>query len=581
MIVGLAFLQVLNAEKDLLSCLAAYAAIALASLIALGSNRTHSSADPVSLCATAIFFGYVITRALTSPAPYIARADLYCTLAALVLYGLIAFVFSNPARRIALILALLAFGVVHVLVSAVQAGFGENLLVISSLENVEPSSRGTGLYVNPDHLAGLLEVLGILGLSVACWSRRNKWSKVLIAYVTGVAYLGVLLTGSRGGYLSVVASLIVFTVLSFLVLRPAGSVALIKVGGSGLLLLIVALTAAWLSIQQSKTLRTSAENIFTIDQGRIDLWRAAVEQWKLRPLIGTGSGTFLFYGRQFRSETMQLDPIDAHNDYLQLLAEYGLLGAVGFALFFSVHIRYAWRNFLRLGPKRVAAGGSFLSDRLSLNIAAISAVAAYVIHSAVDFNMHIPANALLLAFVFGILANPGASQPSEDSLVRPSRLPSLTLFSLGTFLFLQCGRLLPGEYFAEQAREALRDEDPATAISLARKALGYELGNPDIFFHLGRAQIALANRNASPEARTALIEQALPAFKEAQRLVPLDGSYPMEIARVYDRLGRFHEAEAMYQIALARDPRSNNMQQSYEAHLELGRKTDSTEPISP
>ena len=131
------------------------------------------------------FFAYIALRSLISPAPYTARADLYSVLATLTLYGLTVSALDTSARRIAFIVSLLAFGVVHVLVSVIQTGFGENLLVVSPLETVERSQRATGLYVNPDHLAGLLEVLGIFGLSLTCWSRWPSWAKVFVGYLSG------------------------------------------------------------------------------------------------------------------------------------------------------------------------------------------------------------------------------------------------------------------------------------------------------------------------------------------------------------------------------------------------------------
>ena len=162
-------------------------------------------------------------------------------------------------------------------------------------------------------------------------------------------------------------------------------------------------------------LSNSVARIATIDTGRLDLWRAAIEQWKSQPLFGTGGGTYQFYGRQFRAERMQSDPVDAHNDYLELLGDYGLIGALLFLFFFLAHLRHGWRTFVYLGPKRLAAGSLPLSNRLALNIGALCAIATYVVHSAVDFNLHIPANALLLAFVFGIVANADIELPAGDS----------------------------------------------------------------------------------------------------------------------------------------------------------------------
>jgi len=100
---------------------------------------------------------------------------LYSVLAALALYGLNVTALSGSARRIALIISLLVFAVLHVFVGLIQFGLGENFILIPSLQRVAGMDRASGLYVNPNHLAGLLEVLGIFGLSITCWSRWPMW----------------------------------------------------------------------------------------------------------------------------------------------------------------------------------------------------------------------------------------------------------------------------------------------------------------------------------------------------------------------------------------------------------------------
>src|SRR5439155_1500716 len=96
----------------------------------------------------------------------------------------------------------------------IQFRDGNNFMLIPFLQRFDYGRRASGFYVCPNHLAGALEVLGIFGVSLVCWSRFPTWSKLIIAYVTAVSYAGVLLTGSRGGYASTIASLIVFAGLS-------------------------------------------------------------------------------------------------------------------------------------------------------------------------------------------------------------------------------------------------------------------------------------------------------------------------------------------------------------------------------
>jgi tetratricopeptide (TPR) repeat protein len=232
-------------------------------------------------------------------------------------------------------------------------------------------------------------------------------------------------------------------------------------------------------------------------------------------------------------------------------------------------LRHGLQSFIQFGPRRAARGGSLLSNRLALNIGALCAVAAYIVHSVVDFNLHIPANALLLAFVFGLIANPDIKQTSEASRPDGNFLLRIALALLGAALLVQGTRLFLGEYYAEHARAALRDENPSAAISFAQTALRHEKQNPNIFFYLGRASRALAHHCKPGEDPAPFHRAAVAAFERASTLAPLDGTYPSDIAFTYDEMGNFAEAERMYALARTRDPHSTDVANLYEAHLKL------------
>src|SRR6185503_18504036 len=162
------------------------------------------------------------------------------------------------------------------------------------------------------------------------------------------------------------------------------------------------------------------------------------------------------YGRQFRTTLVKVDPVYVHNDYLQLLAEYGIIAAVLFLGFLIVHLYCGWNSFRRLGLHRVERSGRFFSNAMALQIGALCAVIAYVVHSIFDFNLHIPANLLLMAFVFGILANPGVERMGSPEKPRGvAMMWRLIAPALAIVIAVQCFRLLPGEYYTERARIAL------------------------------------------------------------------------------------------------------------------------------
>jgi O-antigen ligase len=569
-----AIIQMLIGGTRLLFSLPAYGLLGTMSILSLLSiARPKPRANQICLISSAVFFGYVLIRAFFSPVDYVARPDIYSVLGCLLVYLFVACIFTGAKQRIWFLFFLMALATIHVVIGALQFRDGDNFMPFSFLERFDYGRRASGFYVCPNHLAGLLEVLGIFGLSIACCGRWPVWVKLLAIYGAGVCYLGVLLTASRGGFLSCAASFVVFVALSLWALRKTGKQLFVKISGfvvaAALLVFIIG------DIYSNKLLYLN-DRIWTADSSandnRIDLWKAAIQQFKLEPIVGTGSGTYLFYGRQFRNERTGSDPVVVHNDYLHLLAEYGIVGGAGFLFFLTAHLANGWKNYQRLGPKRIAVSTRIMSNSFALQVGALAAIAAYVVHSALDFNLHIPANALLLAFVFGLLANPGVQRENQVPALSKSLISwRIALAGLGVTTLIQCIRLLPAEYFTERARVALRNNDPTASASFAVRALVTEQKNPNIYYYLGRAGMLEGNTAADPAKRASLFQVATVAFEKGWALARQDDTFPIELAAIYDALERFPEAEWMYDEANRLDPKSIRNRERYQAHLEKWR----------
>ena len=130
------------------------------------------------------------------------------------------------------------------------------------------------------------------------------------------------------------------------------------------------------------------------------------------PLAGTGLGTF---GTAFRShqEVALTKYVDhAHNDYLEIASDTGWMGLV--LLFLQI--------FYLFGRMIV----SFLNDshryRRSILLGCIGSTLALLIHSLTDFNLHIPANALIFAVILGIGYKAASIEPraEKQDLAKPS-----------------------------------------------------------------------------------------------------------------------------------------------------------------
>lgn len=581
---GFAVISALIGGTRLVFSLPAYGLLGALGVLALVSvTVVRPAPSHICLLSAALFFGYILGRAWFSPVVYLAREDAFSVMGSLLVYFTVVCAFTDTNRRFVFIFFLLALGIIQTVVGAIQFKNGDNFMLIPFLRRFDYGSRASGFYICPNHFAGFIEVVGLFGLGAICWGRWPRWARMIMIYVVGACYLALGLTMSRAGYLSATFGLLVFAAVSLIVLSRGRTKRFWKTA-VGVIVGAIALTfIATFLANKSFYLSTRAHSVVQdTDNVRFDLWQAALAQARLNPLWGTGSGTYLYYGREFRSERVQNDPIDAHNDYLHLLAEYGWAGVAGFALFLGAHLVRSWQNIRRLGPRPGKSTPRIRSNRLALQISALAAVATYIVHSAFDFNLHIPVNAMLLAFVFGLVANPGMDRDEAVGwLGRGSLVFWRTLLAaIGCFMVLQTVRLLPSEYFAERSRMALRDQQIGLAADYALKGLATDHHNPNLYDYLARARIEEGNQATDDGRRIALLQSAMVAVETARNLAPRDVYFSVELALINDALHRFSQAETAFQRALQLDPKSAKLKEDYERHRQQWSESQAEESSS-
>ena len=551
----------------LLFGLPAYLLLATAALFSLGElRRVKARPNPLCLAATGLFLGYVLVRGFTSPVAYIAWTDEFIALGALAVYLLTACHLTNPRERWWVLAFLLAAGVVNVLVGARQFVAGDDFMLLGFLRSDRYNGRASGLYICPDHLAFFLEVVGCLTLAWAAWGRGRPAARLVMGYGAVFLFGGELLTLSRGGFLSAAAGLSVMALLGLGRVQrttPHRARQALAVAGAAAL----AVLGIRVAVSQSALLQSRARRLVSPDV-RPGLWRAGYAQFRLSPIFGTGASTYLYYGRRLRDPRMQDDPIRTHNDYVELLGEYGAVGAAGLLLFLGAHLGFGWltyRRFARRATERPGfEGGPGGSNGTAWNIGALSASAAIAAHSVVDFNLHIPANALLTAFVFGVLANPGRPAVAEAGSAARLRWTDgcarLALGAVGLALFIAGVPRLPGEYYGEMARAALRDRRFLTASGYALKGLEYERHNPQLDFYLGEARLNLAGDGPDTPVAHSFREGADEAYCQGLRLAPCDSALLLRHAQLLTIFGDYPAAERVLAQAQLWDPNSGLVQ---------------------
>jgi len=254
---------------------------------------------------------------------------------------------------------------------------------------------------NADHLAGYMEMAIPLILGLLLLGHRPGILFLLI-YLCSLLLTALLLTLSRGGW---IASLLGLSFMSFALLtsryfqRKKLIMALIG-GFLAMALIVLASTPV-------------VERILTIEQredipnfsARVTAWGGIVEMIKDYPVLGIGPGTFAFIFTQYQPPGLKAHYTMAHNDYLHFTSEVGLpLIAIVVWMIISLYRK----GFMKLkNPSRLVRG---------ITLGAMSGVTAILVHSISDFNLHIPANALLFTILAAIVAGPFSTRYEPSSM---------------------------------------------------------------------------------------------------------------------------------------------------------------------
>jgi len=264
----------------------------------------------------------------------------------------------------------------------------------------------TGTFVNRNHFSGYLEMIiplalglaiarmnmmsfGIKGLreKILLWTSKGILLNVLILGAAVVMSVGILLSNSRSGLV-----VLAFTAFLFFGLSVA---AFSRTGfrqpwiGKTVRTTFLCVTILALTVGVGSTIRRFALDDL-LHEDRPQYWANTVEIFRDFPLFGSGLGTFASaYGAYETTSVSELRLDHAHNDYLETLAELGIIGTAllaGIILFIGVSAYLAWRQRRNPQSRALALGG-------------IVSLAGMGLHAVTDFNLRIPANMVLFTAV--------------------------------------------------------------------------------------------------------------------------------------------------------------------------------------
>ena len=414
-------------------------------------------------------------------------------------------------------------------------------------------ARASGTYISPNHFAGFLEMILPLALAFLLVGKMKIIPRILLGYAVVAVALGLAVSFSRAGWVAAAAGILL--VLGVLLghrnhrVRAIILLVVMLAGGGVFVSHYLSKTTGFTHHVQVKDVEGPGNYDWT---SRLKMWDAAWRMWLDHPWWGVGPAHFDYRFREYRPADLQARPDRCHNDYLNLLTDWGVAGVVivlaGMGIFLAGLLK-TWPHIRR----EENAFGSGQSNRFAFFLGATGGLASLAVHSTMDFNLHIPANALIGVTLLGLLTS-NLRFATEQYWVRagvPLKTGLAGALGLVVIVFgVQEWRQGREAYWQAQA-EREGDFSPERAAAL-EKAFHAEPRNFQTAYDIGECYRTEGLEGGKDYRQ--LTERAKDWYARAIPLDPHDAYSLMRTGMCLDWLGEHEAAEKYYSEAELRDP---------------------------
>jgi len=501
---------------------------------------------PIGWLVLAFAF-YAIGRYLTADIEYVARQEMIRVLLYAFLFFAIVHNLQRPesAQIISFTLIFLAAGISGYAIYQFLAHSNYVWNLISPY-----AGRGMGTYISPNDFAGFLEMLLPLAVAYALAGRVKPLVRALLIYAAVAMIAGLAVTLSRGGWVAAAAGLLVLLAvfISRCDYRLPALCLLIVLAAGGTIFVTKYLATTLSYAQRIKNPENFTQQDWNI---RHDMWGAAVQMWQDHFWWGVGPALYDYRFPQYRPEDMQMRPGWAHNDYLNLLADWGTVGGgivLAGMITFSMGLIKTWKH---VRPPRNDLGRS-LSNRFAFFLGASAGLLALAVHSVVDFNLHIPANAILGVTLLALLSGNLQLAERNEPTTRPSTKVPATLALIAGIAYLGCQEWRRGceQFWLAQAK-SFSDFSPGHMTALG-KAFTIEPMNFETAYDIGEIYREQSFDNVQNYEE--LSKTAMEWYARGMKLNPYDSYNYLRYGMCLDWLGHHIEAATYFHQAEALDP---------------------------
>ncbi len=275
-----------------------------------------------------------------------------------------------------------------------------------------------GPYINSHHFASLMVLISGIAIAHLLGSGISRQIKLLVGISAAVMAIAVPFTGSRGGVIAYIAMLSVAVIAWFYrgTEKEARSWTPILAGGAGLAFVVIG-SLIYLGGEASLLRGVGIQNASDdISSGRFHYWSVAWQIFLANPFLGTGFDSFAMAFTRFDTQSGTFRVEQAHNDYLQMLSDGGIIAFLITIGFIGLLVRKALKRIREESDDLVR----------TTVIGGLAGCVGIFVHSLFDFPLRTAGNAYVFLLVVAVMFAPIASSVRRPSGRGRSRLSSRT-----------------------------------------------------------------------------------------------------------------------------------------------------------
>jgi tetratricopeptide (TPR) repeat protein/O-antigen ligase len=508
---------------------------------AMLSHRFYFRRTPLDIPILLFCIYTAISTFLLSKYKYASYVEFYFVVCVSALYFLIVNHIRSEKQIMRMSLVIIITGFIHAfyhLIQNVSGIFGSSTNAVFNIGN---------------HFAAYMVIILPLALAISLII-RDMGKRIIFMFICIVMFSALAFSLNTGAMLaSIISILIVVSPINKSVNPKKRTFVL-----AGFVLCAV-LVILWIGYKPVLRELSTITNLRTGSLAkRLSLWKSSLYMFADNPVSGTGLGTFDHIYPKYRLPDMYGKAVYAHNDWLQLLTELGIIGFLMaivslVVLAFSIRNRYPFPELKTNWIKGLIVGG-------------VGSIAAGSIHALVDFNFHIPAIAILFVSIIALTIS-GILPLRKNGMVfaitsTKGQLKSIALrvailisiLLTGTFIGISVVQICIAESYHKRGLKLENTLQWDKACENYRHAMDWSRSNSHYPYALGNVYAKRARLTVGMETHDKWNKLAVKIYKKAISLCPTNGDYHLALGNIYETSKRPIDAENAYLKSIFLDP---------------------------